>query len=110
MAPSKNSATGTRTRVARVRAEYPNQLDYSGLCSFSLLNCLRQGSVELFSQIKDIKAIPHPFFMFRRMEYSSSISALSALILPKHSTCFDFHFAVQSNHLFIALTTSKKRK
>ena len=25
------SATGTRTRVARVRAEYPNQLDYSGL-------------------------------------------------------------------------------
>ena len=27
----QNSATGTRTRVARVRAEYPNQLDYSGL-------------------------------------------------------------------------------
>ena len=26
----KHSATGTRTRVARVRAEYPNQLDYSG--------------------------------------------------------------------------------
>ena len=25
------SATGTRTRVARVRAEYPNQLDYSGV-------------------------------------------------------------------------------
>ena len=24
------SATGTRARVARVRAEYPNQLDYSG--------------------------------------------------------------------------------
>ena len=24
------SATGTRTRVSRVRAEYPNQLDYSG--------------------------------------------------------------------------------
>ena len=24
------SATGTRTRVARLRAEYPNQLDYSG--------------------------------------------------------------------------------
>ena len=24
-----NSATGTQTRVARVRAEYPNQLDYS---------------------------------------------------------------------------------
>jgi uncharacterized membrane protein len=29
-----NSATGTRTRVARVRAEYPNQLDYSGVVSF----------------------------------------------------------------------------
>ena len=26
-----SSAAGTRTRVARVRAEYPNQLDYSGL-------------------------------------------------------------------------------
>ena len=26
-----HSATGTRTRVARVRAEYPSQLDYSGL-------------------------------------------------------------------------------
>ena len=29
--PSINSATGTRTWVARVRAEYPNQLDYGGL-------------------------------------------------------------------------------
>ena len=28
--PKRNSATGTRTRVARVRAEYPNQLDYGG--------------------------------------------------------------------------------
>ena len=28
----RNSATGTRTRVARVRAEYPSQLDYSGSC------------------------------------------------------------------------------
>ena len=27
---AEHSATGTRTRVARVRAEYPNQLDYSG--------------------------------------------------------------------------------
>ena len=26
-----NFATGTQTRVARVRAEYPSQLDYSGL-------------------------------------------------------------------------------
>ena len=26
----ENSTTGTRTRVARVRAEYPNQLDYGG--------------------------------------------------------------------------------
>ena len=26
-----HSATGTRTRVARVRAEYPNQLDYGGI-------------------------------------------------------------------------------
>ena len=27
---AKCSAAGTRTRVARVKAEYPNQLDYSG--------------------------------------------------------------------------------
>ena len=27
-----NSATGTRIRVVRVRAEHPNQLDYSGFC------------------------------------------------------------------------------
>ena len=27
---TKYSAAGTRTRVARVRAEYPNQLDYGG--------------------------------------------------------------------------------
>ena len=33
----KNSATGTRTRVARVRAEYPNQLDYSGFCFFDIV-------------------------------------------------------------------------
>ena len=26
-----NSATGTRARVDRVRAEYPDQLDYSGV-------------------------------------------------------------------------------
>ena len=30
-----NSATGTRTRVARVRAAYPNQLDYSGHVDYS---------------------------------------------------------------------------
>ena len=28
---AQNSATGTRTRVTRARAEYPNQLDYSGV-------------------------------------------------------------------------------
>ena len=35
-----NSATGTRTRVARVRAEYPNQLDYSGVGSRSWFRVL----------------------------------------------------------------------
>ena len=29
--PTLCSATGTRTRVARVRAEYPSQLDYGGV-------------------------------------------------------------------------------
>ena len=28
----QNSDAGTRTRVARVKAEYPNQLDYIGRC------------------------------------------------------------------------------
>ena len=36
-----NSATGTRTRVARVRAEYPNQLDYSGSAKMHDLECYR---------------------------------------------------------------------
>ena len=31
LCPSASSVTGTRARVARVRAEYPGQLDYSGL-------------------------------------------------------------------------------
>ena len=34
-----NSATGTRARVARVRAEYPNQLDYSGVCVLIAAAC-----------------------------------------------------------------------
>ena len=33
----KSSATGTRTQVARVRAEYPDQLDYSALFFFIIL-------------------------------------------------------------------------
>ena len=39
---SKGSATGTRTRVARVRAEYPNQLDYSGVVFF-VAGCCGRG-------------------------------------------------------------------
>ena len=36
---NKNSAAGTRTRVARVKAEYPNQLDYSGHMKFKIYSC-----------------------------------------------------------------------
>ena len=32
---TKGSATGTRTRVFRVRAEHPNQLDYGGVAGNS---------------------------------------------------------------------------
>ena len=39
----KHSATGTRTRVARVRAEYPNQLDYSGSCGFRFARVFGHG-------------------------------------------------------------------
>ena len=35
------SATGTRTRVARVRAEYPSQLDYGG-CGWPRSTCLKE--------------------------------------------------------------------
>ena len=45
-APS-NSATGTRTRVARVRAEYPDQLDYSGV-----VRLLRLASITAWMQPK----------------------------------------------------------
>ena len=42
-----HSATGTRTRVARVRAEYPNQLDYSGWITKSnlLIECKKEKRV-----------------------------------------------------------------
>ena len=36
---SKTSATGTRTRVTRMRAEHPNQLDYGGSVCCMLLVC-----------------------------------------------------------------------
>ncbi len=39
----KYSATGTRARVARVRAEYPNQLDYSGFWEMLHQNAILMG-------------------------------------------------------------------
>ena len=36
----KNSDTGTRTQVARVKAEYPNQLDYIGSERFTPVNTI----------------------------------------------------------------------
>ena len=35
-----NSDTGTRTQVARVKAEYPNQLDYIGSVYFPAVNAM----------------------------------------------------------------------
>ena len=54
-----NSATGTRTRVARVRAKYPNQLDYSGdakrLLSFhtklAQLHCGLEASLTVYTSL-----------------------------------------------------------
>ena len=43
----KKSATETRIRVARVRAEYPNQLDYSG-------SCIIPGHSKLMKAVKHI--------------------------------------------------------
>ena len=39
----KTSTTGTRTRVARVRAEYPSQLDFCGIYIYNALVCKRAG-------------------------------------------------------------------
>ena len=36
----KTSTTGTRTRVTRVRAENPNQLDHSGGDILEIVNCI----------------------------------------------------------------------
>ena len=44
-----NSATGTRTRVARVRVEYPSQLDYSGLGGVFRVLCQKKYSGSLVS-------------------------------------------------------------
>ena len=33
----KDSVAGTRTRVSRVRAEYPNHLDYNGIMNVKIL-------------------------------------------------------------------------
>ena len=49
-----HSATGTRTRVARVRAEYPNQLDYSGFWQIAnpeKRNCQKYGKQNAFRDI-----------------------------------------------------------
>ena len=35
----KTSDTGTRTQVARVKAEYPNQLDYIGVRVEYIVGC-----------------------------------------------------------------------
>ena len=40
-----NSTTGTRTRVARVKAEYPSQLDYSGSESRHFCSILKDSSI-----------------------------------------------------------------
>ena len=52
---TKNSATETRTRVARVRAEYPNQLDYSG----SIPERLRKKKAAISKHFLVRKAPPH---------------------------------------------------
>ena len=38
------STTGTRTRVARVKAEYPSQLDYSGSADLALTSVVKVSS------------------------------------------------------------------
>ena len=47
----RSSATGTRTQVARVKAEYPNQLDYSGFRHPSIQIILKLPCCENFAII-----------------------------------------------------------
>ena len=59
----QNSATGTRTRVARVRAEYPNQLDYSGCCWWS-----RNMKIGMFNKINHLLMD----IIFSELKYSAT--------------------------------------
>jgi hypothetical protein len=50
---------GTRTRVARVRAEYPNQLDYSGCCINLDHGPLKQLRIRIRRNASAQRACPH---------------------------------------------------
>ena len=66
------SATGTRTRVARVRAEYPNQLDYSGFCeSFFCLGRVRFYLVRGAWGISQFRLLASSTWLAKKNQYTS---------------------------------------
>ena len=79
------SATGTRTRVARVRAEYPNQSDYGGLEKAKKID-----SLEIFMYILECTDEMNSRRRQVRFEFRSSEHAL---------WCYDIHYVVKVREL-----------
>ena len=71
-----NSATGTRTRVARVRAEYPNQLDYSGFWLAKVCHHRREGRTRVSENIAK-SGSTSKFAQFRSGAFSSALEYLA---------------------------------
>jgi hypothetical protein len=75
------SATGTRTWVARVRAEYPNQLDYSGSDTFLNLQPNAQGC-SLSGRIDTTSLRPYRTLTHSRLEAESG--SATGLVSHQH--------------------------
>ena len=87
----QNSASGTRTRVARVRAEYPNQLDYSGSARLHLANLFEflgensDGAVTVRAKLqRAFSKVPFIVIMARPSAYVFCVHILADLAEPAH--------------------------
>ena len=78
---NRHSVTGTRTRVARVRAEYPSQLDYSGCCINSNHDPLQQLHLPRRTHASAQQACPHSAANFQADSHSNTLS----MVMPPRS-------------------------
>ena len=65
------SATGARTRVARVRAEYPNQLDYSGFCNLFCLGKVKFYLVRGAWGVSQFCLLASSIWLVKKIQYTS---------------------------------------